>query len=103
MIRIKFAGYSAILSFVFTTGLHGLFSLKAINDNFQMSILRLSSFFTFSLTLGDYIIPCIIGTSKFFIGRAVYTHQGVAGNVFWNMEGMIVVGEMLMDHMPIPL
>ncbi|OIR14792.1 MAG: hypothetical protein BEU04_02655 [Marine Group III euryarchaeote CG-Bathy1] len=51
MIRIKFAGYSAIISFVFTTGLHGLFSLKSINDNFQMSVLRLSSFFTFSLTL----------------------------------------------------
>ena len=39
------------------------------------------SIFTFSLTLGDYIIPYIIGTSKFFIGQAVYTHQGVAGNV----------------------
>ena len=23
----------------------------------------------------------IIGTSKFFIGQAVYTHQGVAGNI----------------------
>ena len=39
------------------------------------------SIFTFSLTLGDYIIPYIIGTSKFFIGQAVYTHQGTAGNV----------------------
>ena len=39
------------------------------------------SIFTFSLTLGDYIIPYIIGTSKFFIGQAVYTHQGVAGNI----------------------
>ena len=29
----------------------------------------------------DYIIPYIIGTSKFFIGQAVYTHQGVAGNI----------------------
>jgi putative spermidine/putrescine transport system permease protein len=37
------------------------------------------SIFTFSLTLGDYIIPYIIGTSKFFIGQAVYTHQGTAG------------------------
>jgi putative spermidine/putrescine transport system permease protein len=39
------------------------------------------SIFTFSLTLGDYIIPYIIGTSKFFIGQAVYTHQGTAGNI----------------------
>jgi putative spermidine/putrescine transport system permease protein len=39
------------------------------------------SIFTFSLTLGDYIIPQIIGTSKPFIGQAVYLHQGTAGNV----------------------
>ena len=39
------------------------------------------SIFTFSLTLWDYIIPYIIGTSKFFIGQAVYTHQGTAGNI----------------------
>ena len=39
------------------------------------------SIFTFSLTLGDYIIPYIIGTSKFFIGQAVYSHQGTAGNI----------------------
>jgi len=29
------------------------------------------SIFTFSLTLGDYIIPGIIGSSRFFIGQAV--------------------------------
>lgn len=39
------------------------------------------SIFTFSLTLGDYIIPNIIGTSTFFIGQAVYSHQGTAGNI----------------------
>ena len=39
------------------------------------------SIFTFSLTLGDYIIPQIIGTSAFFIGQAVYAHQGTAGNI----------------------
>jgi putative spermidine/putrescine transport system permease protein len=39
------------------------------------------SIFTFSLTLGDYIIPQIIGTSEPFIGQAVYRHQGTAGNV----------------------
>ena len=39
------------------------------------------SIFTFSLTLGDYIIPNIIGTSAFFIGQAVYSHQGTAGNI----------------------
>lgn len=39
------------------------------------------SIFTFSLTLGDYIIPGIIGSSRLFIGQAVYIQQGVAGNV----------------------
>lgn len=39
------------------------------------------SIFTFSLTLGDYIIPQIIGSSRFFIGQAVYSHQGTAGNI----------------------
>lgn len=39
------------------------------------------SIFTFSLTLGDYIIPQIVGTSRLFIGQAVYAHQGTAGNI----------------------
>lgn len=39
------------------------------------------SIFTFSLTLGDYIIPQIIGTSARFIGLAVYQYQGTAGNI----------------------
>nr|WP_316655887.1 ABC transporter permease [uncultured Gellertiella sp.] len=39
------------------------------------------SIFTFSLTLGDYIIPQIIGSGRLFIGQAVYTQQGTAGNV----------------------
>ena len=39
------------------------------------------SIFTFSLTLGDYIIPGIIGSSRLFIGQAVFTHQGTAGNI----------------------
>ncbi|MEP7292217.1 MAG: ABC transporter permease [Chloroflexota bacterium] len=39
------------------------------------------SIFTFSLTLGDYIIPNIIGNSSFFIGGAVYIHYGTSGNI----------------------
>jgi len=39
------------------------------------------SIFTFSLTLGDYIIPQIIGNSANFIGMAVYQLQGTAGNI----------------------
>ena len=39
------------------------------------------SIFTFSLTLGDYIIPQVIGDSTQYIGQVVYRQQGVAGNV----------------------
>jgi putative spermidine/putrescine transport system permease protein len=39
------------------------------------------SIFTFSLTMGDYIIPQIVGTSRYFIGQAVYAQQGTAGNI----------------------
>ncbi|MEQ1899679.1 MAG: ABC transporter permease [Devosia sp.] len=39
------------------------------------------SIFTFSLTLGDYIIPQIVGNGRLFIGQAVYTQQGTAGNI----------------------
>ena len=37
--------------------------------------------FTFSLTLGDFIVPLSLGNSKFFIGQAVYSYQGTAGNI----------------------
>ena len=39
------------------------------------------SIFTFSLTMGDYIIPQIVGSSRIFIGQAVYQLQGTAGNI----------------------
>ncbi|WP_421695077.1 ABC transporter permease [Aestuariivirga sp.] len=39
------------------------------------------SIFTFSLTLGDYIIPQIVGNSRPFIGTTVYALQGTAGDI----------------------
>jgi putative spermidine/putrescine transport system permease protein len=39
------------------------------------------SVFTFSLTLGDYIIPGVVGAPGFFIGMMVYQQQGTAGNI----------------------
>lgn len=39
------------------------------------------SIFTFSLTLGDYIIPQLIGPSGLYIGSMVYTLQGTIGNM----------------------
>jgi putative spermidine/putrescine transport system permease protein len=39
------------------------------------------SIFTFSLTLGDFIVPSTLGNSSFFIGQAVLSHQGTSGNI----------------------
>jgi putative spermidine/putrescine transport system permease protein len=39
------------------------------------------SIFTFSLTLGDFIIPSLFGNSSFFIGKAVLTYEGTSGNI----------------------
>jgi len=57
-------------------------------DTFRRVILPLSipgvaagSIFTFSLTLGDYIIPNLVGSSRPFIGQLVYEYQGTASNL----------------------
>lgn len=39
------------------------------------------SIFTFSLTLGDYIIPGVVGNSSPFLGQVVLLQQGTAGNI----------------------
>ncbi len=58
------------------------------NQTFRRVILPLAfpgvvagSIFTFSLTLGDFIIPGALGNSSLFIGQAVLAHQGTSGNV----------------------
>lgn len=58
------------------------------NETFRHVVLPLSmpgiiagSIFTFSLTLGDFIVPSLFGSSSFFIGRAVLTYQGTSGNI----------------------
>ena len=58
------------------------------------------SIFTFSLTLGDYIIPGIVGSSRLFIGQAVSAHQGTAGNIplaaAFTVVPMVIMGLYLM-------
>lgn len=39
------------------------------------------SIFTFSLTLGDFIVPQLIGPPGYFIGSMVYAQQGAIGNM----------------------
>jgi len=46
-----------------------------------MPAIAAGSIFTFSLTLGDYIIPQIVGNSRPFIGTTVYALQGTAGDI----------------------
>ena len=62
------------------------------------------SIFTFSLTLGDYIIPQLVGPSKPTIGLAVFQFQGVAGNLplaaAYTAIPMIVVGDLPHDRPP---
>ncbi len=54
------------------------------------------SIFTFSLTLGDYIIPQVIGNSTQYIGQVVYRQQGVAGNIpfaaAFSLVPIVVIG-----------
>jgi len=58
------------------------------NDTFRHVTLPLimpgvvaGSIFTFSLTLGDFVVPTVLGNSAFFIGQAVLSFQGSAGNI----------------------
>src|SRR4029078_3394283 len=39
------------------------------------------SIFTFSLTLGNYIVPTIVGNSRLMIGQAVDTLPGTGGDI----------------------
>jgi putative spermidine/putrescine transport system permease protein len=39
------------------------------------------SIFTFSLTLGDFIVPTTLGNSSYFIGQVVLSYQGTSGNI----------------------
>ena len=62
-------------------GAHPRRTFRSVILPLAMPGLIAGSIFTFSLTLGDFIIPTIIGDSSFFIGAAVYVHQGTAGNI----------------------
>lgn len=54
------------------------------------------SIFTFSLTLGDYIIPGLVGPPGLYLGQMVYVQQGTANNVplaaAFSLVPMVVMG-----------
>jgi putative spermidine/putrescine transport system permease protein len=62
-------------------GAHPFTTLRTVIWPLAVPGVVAGSIFTFSLTLGDYIIPQIIGGSQPFIGQAVFLQQGTAGNV----------------------
>lgn len=56
-------------------------TFRAVIVPLAMPGIAAGSIFSFSLTLGDYIIPQVIGNSTLYIGQVVYRQQGVAGNL----------------------
>ncbi len=62
-------------------GAHPGMTFRKVILPLAMPGIAAGSIFTFSLTLGDYIIPQVIGDSTNYIGQVVYKQQGVAGNI----------------------
>jgi putative spermidine/putrescine transport system permease protein len=61
------------------------------------------SIFTFSLTLGDFILPSIFGQSQLFLGQQVFQQVGVIGNTplaaaFTFVAMVIMVGYLLVSR-----
>ena len=56
-------------------------TLRRVTLPLALPGLAAGSVFTFSLTLGDYIIPSVVGAPGYFIGMMVYQQQGTAGNI----------------------
>jgi len=59
------------------------------------------SIFTFSLTLGDFIVPTALGNSSYFIGQVVLAHQGTSGDIplaaaFTMIPIVIMIGYLLL-------
>ena len=84
MEKLDLALFLALILFTAITGLLALPGVIA------------GSIFTFSLTLGDYIVPQIVGNSRLFIGQAVYTLQGTAGDIplaaAFSVVPMVIMG-----------
>jgi putative spermidine/putrescine transport system permease protein len=77
-------------------GANPAITLRRVILPLAMPGIAAGSIFTFSLTLGDYIIPQVIGDSTLYIGQVVYRQQGVAGNVpfaaAFSLVPIVVIG-----------
>jgi putative spermidine/putrescine transport system permease protein len=84
MILPLFAGLervpSSLLEASADLGAHGFTAFRRVVLPLVLPALVAGSIFTFSLTLGDYITPQLVGNNP-FIGNIIFERQGVAGNV----------------------
>ena len=63
-------------------GAHGSTTFRRVVLPLALPGVVAGSIFTFSLTLGDYITPTLVGgSSSQFIGNVVYSSVGIANNV----------------------
>jgi putative spermidine/putrescine transport system permease protein len=63
-------------------GAHGWTTFRRVVLPLALPGVIAGSIFTFSLTLGDYITPTLVGgSSSQFIGNVVYSSVGIANNV----------------------
>jgi putative spermidine/putrescine transport system permease protein len=61
-------------------GARGWFTFRRVLFPLVLPGLVAGSIFSFSLTLGDYIVPELVGNTQ-FIGNVIYDNVGVAGNI----------------------
>ena len=60
-------------------GARGWFTFRRVVFPLILPGIVAGSMFSFSLTLGDYIVPELVGNTQ-FIGNVIYDNVGVAGN-----------------------
>ena len=61
-------------------GARGWFTFRRVMFPLILPGIVAGSIFSFSLTLGDYIVPELVGNTQ-FIGNVIYDNVGVAGNI----------------------
>jgi putative spermidine/putrescine transport system permease protein len=61
-------------------GARGWFTFRRVVFPMVLPGIVAGSIFSFSLTLGDYIVPELVGNTQ-FIGNVIYDNVGVAGNI----------------------
>jgi putative spermidine/putrescine transport system permease protein len=61
-------------------GAHGWLTFRRVVFPLILPGIVAGSIFSFSLTLGDYIVPELVGNTQ-FIGNVIYDNVGVAGNI----------------------